>query len=145
MYEKSIIDDFLFESERLQNKLSEIKEVSRKIKEAGCDRFFDYISSLPKIEREPRKWKTYIFKDISTNIYKIGRSENVNERMRSLSNSSGRTLVSLFLFNGDIEKDLHSIFSKYRVKGEWFEIPCEEFRGIFNAIKEKLQPSLFNS
>ena len=134
-HSRIIVDDFLFESKNLQDKLSHIRDISEKIKDHSEDKFFEWAESVPETIKNKEEWSTYIFKDINTEMYKIGRSRNINQRINHLSNSSGRLLVKVFVFGGDIESKLHSMFSKYRVNGEWFNIPKKNLEESLISIK----------
>jgi hypothetical protein len=65
--------------------------------------------------------KTYIMKDSSTGLYKIGRSINPEVRERTLQ-SEKPSIKMVKVFEKNIERQLHSFYSKYRVRGEWFDL-----------------------
>ena len=53
--------------------------------------------------------------------YKIGRSNNPEERLKALK--TGNPSCKLISYGDGIEeKQLHRIFGKFRVKGEWFQL-----------------------
>lgn len=62
-----------------------------------------------------------------TNLYKIGRTTNIDRRLRQLQtmNSQQLTLVKLIRCHDAIatETNLHHKFKSYRCQGEWFELP----------------------
>jgi len=141
-HSRVIVDDFLFESKNLQDKLSQIREISKKIKDGSDNRFFEWVKITPKAIKNKMEWSTYIFKDANTEMYKIGRSRNVGQRIRHLSKSSGRVLVKIFVFSGDIESKLHLMFSKYRVSGEWFNVPAKNFKESLTVIENEYENSI---
>ena len=61
---------------------------------------------------------TYAFKCLDTGLTKIGRTQNLNQRFRTLS--AKRNLIPVFVRKGDEEKSLHMMLSEYRKEGEWF-------------------------
>lgn len=73
--------------------------------------------------------------------FKIGKSNSVSSRLASLQTGNSRVIQLVWKVKlpteecaFKLEKDLHSRFSKYRIKGEWFKVPInilvEEFPGI---------------
>lgn len=63
---------------------------------------------------------TYIVKNPSSGLLKIGRSSSPYQRIKSLETGSGRELTICALIKGDIEQCLHRRFASLRVFGEWF-------------------------
>ena len=64
---------------------------------------------------------TYIIKDSTNNMYKIGKSKNPRVRESTLQ-SEKPTLNIVKVFNKDIEKKLHADYKEYRIRGEWFKL-----------------------
>jgi hypothetical protein len=68
---------------------------------------------------------TYIYfvENTDTNKIKIGRTVNINARLRALTTQSGTDLVVLACLQADpsTEQLLHSCFSDGRGIGEWFD------------------------
>ena len=65
--------------------------------------------------------KTYIIKDLNTNLYKIGKSKNPKVREKTLQ-SEKPTYKTVKVFNKDIEGLLHKNYAQFRVRGEWFDL-----------------------
>jgi hypothetical protein len=63
---------------------------------------------------------TYIVKNPESGLIKIGRTQNVEQRLRALRCGAGAELVLLASIPGDIEASLHKRFSQYSHHGEWF-------------------------
>lgn len=63
--------------------------------------------------------KTYIVKS-GTGLIKIGRSCDVDGRVKSLQTGAGGRINVLFVIDGDVEQELHRKFADIRVFGEWF-------------------------
>lgn len=63
---------------------------------------------------------TYVMYDGSA-LYKIGRSVNPNERLRSLC-TANPSLQLIMVCNADIECTIHKLFTSKRVKREWFKL-----------------------
>lgn len=76
-------------------------------------------------KRAKEKRNTYIILNKDTGLYKIGRSEDVSKRFRNLETISGCNLELLHVFDKDIESELHQMYAKYRIIGEWFMIPLD--------------------
>ena len=67
----------------------------------------------------------YFFHNPINNSVKIGRSSNVDERLKTIRYQSGVPEIELSLCyhnNGRLEPDLHRLFIKYRTIGEWFSL-----------------------
>lgn len=63
---------------------------------------------------------TYVVRNPDTGLIKIGRTLNVEQRMKALRVGAGATLEVLAVVPGDCEAALHARFAKYRHHGEWF-------------------------
>tara|TARA_R110000868_G_C10460587_1_gene727334 strand:- start:48 stop:548 length:501 start_codon:yes stop_codon:yes gene_type:complete len=70
----------------------------------------------PIIER-----KTYIIKDLGTKLYKIGFSNNPIKREKTLQ-SEKPNIKMIKVFDKNIEKELHTKYNDFRVRGEWFNL-----------------------
>ena len=79
--------------------------------------------------------KTYIVRNNTNGLIKIGRSRDVERRVRSLSTAAGSELELLCTIDKDIENELHHKFSNYRTTGEWFDDKDGE---IVSYIKQLL-------
>lgn len=107
--EKYYHDEYVFYNESLKEKLT--------------------IKTPTKQVQVKSKSKTYIMKDINTNLYKIGKSINPKHRERTLQ-CEKPTIKMIKIFQLDIEKQLHEIYSKHRVRGEWFQLNEIQLRYI---------------
>ena len=65
--------------------------------------------------------KTYLMKDNHTKLYKIGFSNNPKHRETTLQ-SEKPSIKMVKIWNKNIEKKLHKLYSEYRVRGEWFNL-----------------------
>jgi hypothetical protein len=63
----------------------------------------------------------YIIKDENTGLYKIGRSCDPLNREKTLQ-SEKPTLKAVKIFKEDHESELHKLYEKQRVRGEWFKL-----------------------
>jgi hypothetical protein len=71
--------------------------------------------------KEKRNYKTYIIKDLTNNIYKIGKS--VNPKLREKTLQSEKPSISIIkVFDKNIENELHLKYEKQRIRGEWFNL-----------------------
>ena len=64
--------------------------------------------------------RTYIVKHPLTGLLKIGRSVDVEGRIKSLQTGAGAILSVMAVLDGDRETELHGKFSHLREHGEWF-------------------------
>lgn len=63
---------------------------------------------------------TYIVRNPATGLLKIGKSVDVESRVKSLEIGAGTSLELLYTVPVDVESQLHKEFSEIRVFGEWF-------------------------
>lgn len=102
----------------------------------NCD-----LPSQPRLNA--RNGIVYVIRAGQTNLYKIGRTTNIDRRLRQLQtiNSQPLTIVKLIRCHDAISTEtcLHQKFKLHRRQGEWFELPysaiefIENFNGL-NAI-----------
>lgn len=69
---------------------------------------------------ELSRTKTYILKNKSTGLCKIGRTNDVNGRIKALQTGAGVRLELLLAINENVETRLHRHFAKLRTMNEWF-------------------------
>lgn len=74
----------------------------------------------------------YFLLNTATGLVKIGRSDDILHRWRSLETQSGTTLFPLMLWttkkHGWLERKLHRHFAAHRQIGEWFNAaPVQEW------------------
>lgn len=67
----------------------------------------------------------YILFNKESNLIKIGKTKNPNQRFRTLSNQTGSILkyyISEPMYiEGIIERIMQNKYNRFRVKGEWFK------------------------
>ena len=88
---------------------------------------------------------SYLIEDTKNNLYKIGKSNDPINRLKTFKVSN--PFVKLIGVSFIKEKYLHSVYFKYRVVGEWFnftnEIKNEVFK-LFKPINEKNNNYILN-
>lgn len=77
-----------------------------------------------------REGFVYIIRASGTNRIKIGHSKDPEKRLASLTSPQMPFDLELvykrwFIDAYALEQHIHKIFRRYRVKGEWFEIPIQ--------------------
>lgn len=76
-------------------------------------------------------FQTYLAKSNENGLIKIGKSKDVHTRMQVL----GTKKVQLIAYvDRDIEKHLHKLYSRVRVKGEWFKLSEQDVSEIINTF-----------
>lgn len=90
----------------------------------------------------------YLVGNLSTRLFKIGRTNNIHDRVRRLSSQSGCTIVDFLyveLFSDKdigsvfLEKKLHEFFKDKRFKGsstEWFSFDIRDIVQIRSLFRE---------
>jgi len=100
--------------------------------------------SLAKtLELKPlmRKRDHYLYAISDGMEVKLGRSVNIDKRMKTLQTGSARDLKELWRLPVGTtitsakknERQLHRLCSKFRVRGEWFELGCMNLVETFTA------------
>jgi len=74
-----------------------------------------------KVLNEDSIIKTYIMKDDNTGFYKIGKSINPKFREQTLQ-SKKPTIKIIKIWEKNIEKELHNLYTEFRIRGEWFNL-----------------------
>ena len=73
-------------------------------------------------------------KNGSEQLYKIGQTSNIQDRMRNLQTGSPTKLeIVKFIHTEDavtIERKLHDAFSETRIRGEWFALKKGQVRAV---------------
>lgn len=84
----------------------------------------------------------YVLKNPATGLYKIGKSTNINQRVKTISMQSGvwvELICAAYIetFHTDyslIETLLHRHFKPKRVIGEWFSLSTQDVLDIYSAF-----------
>ena len=84
------------------------------------------------LEDKKPPMKTYIMYDKSANLYKIGRSRNIDDRLKDLRTGNPSIILIAYL-DSDKETELHQRLALQRVENEWFEFGK---RTLDNIIRE---------
>ena len=96
-----------------------------------------FINSLIQTNTLASKQKTYLMYDESTQKIKIGKSCNPHNREKTLL--SDRYCIYLLAYcEYDIESVLHSMYSEYRLRGEWFNLSTNQVRWIIDYFGMKI-------
>lgn len=123
--------DFIFQCRSIvgihnvewNNAILEIDELCTRLQQYKSKLIQEYKNSQ---EVDPASQGTYIYliKDFTSGYYKIGRSKNPSFREKTLLSQSPN-ISTIFISPVTIrskEKELHKIFSKNRIRGEWFNL-----------------------
>lgn len=73
------------------------------------------------LDQKASSTKTYIVRHPITGMIKIGRTSDVQGRIKSLQTGAGAILATLAVIPADVEQELHKRFDSLRRHGEWFE------------------------
>lgn len=92
------------------------------------------IPTYKKKKRNTNKDITYLIKDTINNQYKIGRSVNPYNRYKQLRTAN--PYILLIGTTNTPEKELHKKYNKYRISGEWFDLPNTMVNQVINEFKE---------
>jgi hypothetical protein len=125
--QKEIKEDFTKNEIQIIQKLSFEEDKWLKL-------FFQTQRIINESEYIQDKSKTYIMKDCSNGYYKIGKSYNPIFREKTLQ-AEKPTIKIIKVFDSNIEKKLHTDYSKYRLRGEWFNLTKIQIRYICTHYK----------
>lgn len=96
-----------------------------------------FINSLIQTNTLVSGQKTYLIYDDITQKFKIGKSYDPYKREKTLC--SDRCSINLVAYcDYDIESVLHSMYSEYRVRGEWFNLSTNQVRYIIKYFGMKI-------
>jgi hypothetical protein len=92
--------------------------------------------------RQPQRQASFVYLILAENgLIKIGKSNDVYGRLKSLDTSSPLKLSLLFYIetmNADeLEDALHGIYDDKRIKGEWFSLSDEDVKEIMELYGNK--------
>ena len=78
---------------------------------------------LDKCRSLEKKTETYLVKNLTTGLVKIGKtSQGVEKRVSQFQSMSGGDCEIIHTINRDVEAELHRGFNEKRVIGEWFKL-----------------------
>ena len=96
-----------------------------------------FINSLIQTNTLAYGKKTYLIYDDITKKFKIGKSYDPYKREKTLC--SDRCSINLVAYcDYDIESVLHSMYSEYRVRGEWFNLSTKQVHCIIDYFGMKV-------
>ena len=96
-----------------------------------------FINSLIKTNTLVSGQKTYLMYDDMTQKFKIGKSYDPYKREKTLC--SDRCSIYLVAYcDYDIESVLHSMYSEYRGRGEWFNLSTKQVHYIIKYFGMKI-------
>jgi hypothetical protein len=80
--------------------------------------------------------KTYIMHDKSTDLYKIGKSVNIDFREKTLAGQIPK-IETILYFDNDIESILHQKYKEKRQRGEWFNLSADDILELIEQFNFK--------
>jgi len=84
----------------------------------------------------------YLIQNKETGHFKIGRTKNINKRIKQLQTGSSGELVLVDKFESNyaskLESYLHNIYSAYNISGEWFDLSYSDV-SKFKLICETME------
>lgn len=87
----------------------------------------------------------YLLKQTEHNLYKIGSSKNIKQRLLNLQTGSPQEIILIDKYKSfyykNIELALHNFSLGYKKRGEWFSLP-ETFEGEFTQECVKIENNL---
>jgi hypothetical protein len=102
----------------------------------------NHIGKTQKKTPENRPGFVYVIRGEETNLYKIGRTKNWEQRIGDIRNSSPTPIEIIGIFHTEkdhiaLELDIHEKFSEYRQHGEWFEFCDDILEELISVIIER--------
>jgi len=84
-----------------------------------------------------RMIKTYFLRDAITEYIKIGKSINVNRRLKEIK-SANPTVELITVIDEDVELKLHHKFEHKRMGGEWFNLSENDIENVKNNFNNQI-------
>lgn len=113
--------------------LEDMKEQARY---EECEMRAKYVDKKQNFDADP--CHIYILKDTYRGLFKIGKANNVENRLKQLKTAnSGVELETWYFGAKKDEKILHSIFEEVRTSGEWFCLNAENLEFIRTYFEQK--------
>ena len=130
-------DHLEFDCEVLENSNNSLKEWNNSIKQKYDEMTTSFINSLIQTNTLVSGQKTYLMYDDITQKFKIGKSYDPYKREKTLC--SDRCSIYLVAYcDYDIESVLHSMYSEYRGRGEWFNLSTKQVSLIIKYFGMKI-------
>ena len=130
-------DHLEFDCEVLENSNNSLKEWNNSIKQKYDEMTTSFINSLIQTNTLVSGQKTYLMYDDMTQKFKIGKSYDPYKREKTLC--SDRCSIYLVAYcDYDIESVLHSMYSDYRNRGEWFNLSTKQVSLIIKYFGMKI-------
>ena len=130
-------DHLEFDCEVLENSNNSLKEWNNSIKQKYDEMTTSFINSLIQTNTLISGQKTYLMYDDITQKFKIGKSYDPYKREKTLC--SDRCSIYLVAYcDYDIESVLHSMYSEYRGRGEWFNLSTDQVHLIIKYFGMKV-------
>ena len=130
-------DHLEFDCEVLENSNNFLKEWNNSIKQKYDEMTTSFINSLIQTNTIVSGQKTYLMYDDITQKFKIGKSYDPYKREKTLC--SDRCSIYLVAYcDYDIESVLHSMYSDYRGRGEWFNLSTKQVHCIIKYFGMKV-------
>ena len=77
-------------------------------------------------------YNTYIMFNPLNNLYKIGRSKNIMNRLIQIQNEFCKEVVIVAYLDSDIESMLHFELREFNSFGEWFKLTSDQILDVIN-------------
>ena len=102
------------------------------------DEIADAFEAWCQKDSQSKPNQVYFIRGDKTNSFKVGISSDPRARLKAMQIGSPIKLLltrAVEVQNPEsIEKELHSVFAKYRIHGEWFSMPWKDAVEIFDSI-----------
>ena len=101
------------------------------------NRQFQRSESYQPKPKPKKKQYVYLMIDYNTGYHKIGRSKNPKYREKTLQSEKPTIeLLDKWSAYPETEKELHKHFDGKRIRGEWFDLSCDDIKLIPSLIKQ---------
>jgi hypothetical protein len=94
--------------------------------------------NLERLRRGNFSIFVYLMEDLRNGLFKIGQSQTPEKREKTLQSEVPETSLRFYIPAHDTaESELHEMFSKKRVRGEWFELTPQDILSVIEFLKQK--------
>lgn len=114
----------IFEEKKHEYIYSFSKDINNKVFDFCCEYPYSFDFGLDKDKKD-----FYIFRVINRDIYKVGISQDVENRRFHIEKNTFFPIETLFIIKHgeDFEDFIKDIFKERNIKGEWFYIHPDDF------------------
>ena len=92
---------------------------------------------LSSCKRTERKYKTFIMKDSSTNLYRVAKAEDIEKRFKVLYASNPNLTIAIVI-NDNVKSNILKDFEAKATGQDWLSLNDDDIHTITNKYNKQL-------